>query len=142
MPVWKNLIILILYPDPILYLVFCFLMNKIESQIAKFHGMEAAFKFTQFLLLATYLWLCIAIIYMSCYLANWLSCCVYQISNVKYQKLSNIPFLLAFNLKELQIICKPRYLKCFQTIPSNSYLDLASQLLFLFSFCFLQLAQV
>ena len=30
--------------------------------------------------------------------------------------------LLAFDFKELQIICKPRHMKCFQTIFSNSYL--------------------
>ena len=30
--------------------------------------------------------------------------------------------LLVFDLKELQIICKTRHMKCFQTIFSNSYL--------------------
>ena len=30
--------------------------------------------------------------------------------------------LLAFDFKELQITCKPRHMKCFQTIFSNSYL--------------------
>ena len=120
---------------------------------------------SQLLLLARYLWFCIAIIYMSCYLASQLSCCVYQYKYIRLSYLSSMlsyliamlsfimgylptlavpfnkifPILLAFDLKELQIICKPRHMKCFQTIFSNSYLatDLAT-----FFPMFLQLARL
>ena len=42
--------------DPILYFLFC-ILNKIESQTAKFQGTKAAFKFLP-------LWFFIALIYM------------------------------------------------------------------------------
>ena len=50
------------------------------------------------------------------YLSAWVS---YLTLAVPYNKIS--PILLAFNFKELQNVCKPRYMKYFQTIFSNSY---------------------
>ena len=38
---------------------------------------------------------------------------------VPYNKI--LPIFLAFDFKELQIICKPRHMKCFQTIFSNTF---------------------
>ena len=94
-----------------------------------FHGIEAAFK-SQLLLLARPLWFCIPIVYMSSYLQLAELLCnlsvlkyIIQLSfimgqvtytlAVPYNKIFSI--LLACDFKELQIICKPRHMKCFQT---------------------------
>ena len=134
MPVWKNLIILILYPDPILQLVFCVLMNKIEflKQIAKFHDMAAAFKFLALAFSQVFMVLYSYNIYvlLPTQLAKLL-CLSINIYQILYTELSCLIFK-DINLKGLQIICKPRHMKCFQTIVSNSYL--LTQLLF--SHCF------
>ena len=76
---------------------------------------------------------------MSCCLASQLSCCVFikkykyipsqlvaYLSSwglptlaVPYNKI--FPIQLAFDFKKLEIICKPRRMKCFKTILSNSF---------------------
>ena len=85
---------------------------------------------------------------MPSYLASKLSCCFYKyIANQLARYLSLwvtgylgtlalqldadvlcvatlnkiLPILLAFDFREQQIICKPRYMKCFQTIFSNTF---------------------
>ena len=83
MPVWKNQIILILYPDPVLQLAVSVLrFDQIERLSFKQHAPNfmagKPLSSSQLLLLARYSWFCIAIIYMSCYLASQLICCVYQ----------------------------------------------------------------
>ena len=112
--------------------MFCILIGAWVSNRMPSFGFKAWKQLSKFLALtlARYLWFCIAIIYMSCYLASQLSCCVYRykysykaIFFIKAKQPNKIfPILLAFDLKELQIICKPRHMKCFQTIFSNSYL--------------------
>ena len=65
-------------------------------------------------------------------LSSYLRCCVLSINTyniaifhhglptlaVPYDKI--LPILVAFDFKELQIICKSRYMKCFQTVFSSN----------------------
>ena len=115
MPIWRNLIILILYPNPILQLVFCVLrfdQRLSLKQHAKFHGMEATFKF---------LALAFSQVFMILYNYNNQLAELFCLS-IQIYKAKLFFILIAFDLKELQIICKPMHMKCFQTIFSNSYL--------------------
>ena len=136
-------------PDPYFLSVLHCVLNKTESQIVKFHGMEATFKFLALAFSWTFMALCSYNIYVfqPSQLAELLLCL--SINNqlqlailrhglptlaAPYNKI--FPTLPTFDFKQLEIICEPRNIKCFQTIFSNSFyparlkfLQLASQLL-------------
>ena len=149
MPVWKNLIILILYPDLIFQIAFCIQMNKIEFQVVRFNVIEAAFNQVHLPLAFSYVFMALysqnIYVLLLSYLAELLCLSINIQAQLSYLSIffhHGLPTLARCTV-EMKIICKLRHMEYFQTIFSNSYQSLASQLLtFSFLPLFLQLAQV
>ena len=112
MRIWKNLIL-------ILYVFRVYVLNKIESLKLPSLMVWKPVSSSQLLLLVGPLWICIAIIIC---LASYQLACVFvnkYTLAVAYNKI--FPILLAFSFKELEIICKPKHMKSFQTILLNTF---------------------